>query len=85
MKNSYKLICVLIIVANIFWLPFSIYLLLMNFGRMGFGIIVFPISLIINLLLIPAFHDLRVEECRYEVINTVGLLFTIIVSFFVCG
>ena len=66
--------------ANIYWLPFTFYLLFISFGPMGFGLITLPISLLINLLLIPAFHDFTMKTTRYEVVNTVGLLFVTIVS-----
>lgn len=58
----------------------TVNLIVGDFGPMGFGLFLLPFSLLINLFLIPALHDLSAKQSRFEIINTIGLLFIIILS-----
>lgn len=54
MIKQNKIIPILIIIVNLYFLPLSIYILYKDGGPMGIGYIILPFSIIINLFLIPA-------------------------------
>jgi hypothetical protein len=54
MIKQNKIITILIIIVNLYFLPLSIYILYKDGGPMGIGYMILPFSIIINLFLIPA-------------------------------
>lgn len=49
-------------------------------GPMGFGLLLFPFPIGINLIGLTAGYDFIKKSRRFEILNTVGLVFTIALS-----
>jgi hypothetical protein len=77
MKITYRQITLLTLLANLYWLPITIYLIVEKMGPMGFGLLVFPFSVGINLIGLTSGYDFFKRTRRFEVINTIGLIFTL--------
>ena len=77
MKITYRQITLLTLLANLYWLPITIYLIVEKMGPMGFGLLVFPFSVGINLIGLTSGYDFFKRTRRFEVINTIVLIFTL--------
>ena len=58
-KTLNKIFAFLIILLNLYFLPFTIVQIISTGGAMGFGLLAIPFTFSINLLLIPAFFALK--------------------------
>ncbi|MEN9909925.1 MAG: hypothetical protein RLZZ540_3084 [Bacteroidota bacterium] len=83
-----KIFSVLIFLVNLYFVPFTIIQIVNTGGPMGFGLLAIPITVIINLLLIPAYFAFK---SKYEnkllllIINSLGftisfILFLLLIS-----
>jgi hypothetical protein len=76
-----KIISILIILLNVYFLPFTIIQIYTSGGPMGFGLLTIPITVIINLFLISAY---LVFKRKYEnsvsllIVNSICLIFAFI-------
>lgn len=50
---------IFIILVNLFFLPLSFQIIVTGGGPMGFGVLILPITILVNLLLIPAIVAIR--------------------------
>lgn len=74
-----KVLSISIILINIYFLWCTFVILKDGGGPMGFGIMILPITLSINLLLIPAIMDLnkRRKGSFSTIINSFGLIWAL--------
>lgn len=83
-----KIISISIILLNIYFLPMTIKQIYLSGGPMGYGLLIIPFTLTINLFLISAFYSLKKtneKNITLIVINSIGLvlgitLFTFIIK-----
>ncbi|SFN99062.1 hypothetical protein SAMN05660413_03350 [Salegentibacter flavus] len=70
-------ISTLLILTNLYFLPYSIILLLNKGGSMGYGLLVLPISLSVNLLLLTSgltFKKRFNKSIALLIINSLGFI-----------
>lgn len=74
-----KLLSILIILINLYFLWCSLVIIMDKGGPMGFGIMLLPITLSINLLLIPAIVNIKYGKKSnfWTVINSFGLIWAL--------
>jgi hypothetical protein len=83
-----KIISISIILLNIYFLPMTIKQIYLSGGPMGYGLLIIPFTLTINLFLISSFYSLKKtneKNITLIVINSIGLvlgitLFTFIIK-----
>lgn len=80
MKLTYKHILYLNLAANLYYLPTTIYLIVVDGGPMGFGYMLVPFSFLINLLIGTSIYDLLKGERKFAALNLLGFSFAIILS-----
>lgn len=77
MKIANKVLSILIILINFYFLPFTITTIKNLGGPMGYGLSIIPLSLSINVLLISAFLIFKYRFSKsflLLVINGIGLI-----------
>ena len=78
MRTLNKIIAILVIILNlIFYLPLTVQLIMSQGGPMGFGLLILPLSLLVNLFLIPAiliFRKKRLEYINISFVNWIGFI-----------
>ena len=79
-----RIIAVLLILLNLYFLPFSIIQIYTTGGPMGFGLLSLPFTFFINLLLIPA---VLIFKKKYEksipilIVNSIGFIISFTLFF----
>jgi hypothetical protein len=79
-----KVVSVLIILLNLYFLPFTVIQIYTSGGAMGFGLMTLPFTLLINLLLIPA---ILIFKKRFEnsifilILNSTGFIISSLIFF----
>ena len=79
-----KIVSVLIILLNLYFLPFTIIQIYTSGGPMGFGLMTLPFTFLINLLLIPAiliFKKRFENNILFLILNSFGLIVTSLLFF----
>jgi len=77
LKKTNWTISGLIILTNLYFLPYSFILILENGGPMGYGLLVLPISFSINLLLLTSgltFKNRFSRSMGLMFVNAIGLI-----------
>jgi|TARA_B110000091_G_C13505614_1_gene346182 hypothetical protein len=81
MKNINKILGVIIIIVNLYFIPVTLINVKESGGPMGFGLLFLPITLLINLLLIPAYFSFKTKYKNSKfllIINSIGIIFSFI-------
>ena len=81
MKNINKILGVIIIIVNLYFIPVTFINVKESGGTMGFGLLFLPITLLINLLLIPAYFSFKTKYKNSKfllIINSIGIIFSFI-------
>ena len=76
----------LIFLANFFFIPFSISIIINGGGPFGFGLIILPPSIIINLFLVSSLFLVKKSVRNSNlmlIINLIGLIFSLIMLYLV--
>jgi hypothetical protein len=79
MKPINRIVAVLIMLLNVYFLPFTVMQIYTSGGAMGIGLMALPFTLLINLLLIPSiliFRKKFEESLLLLILNSIGLLIT---------
>ncbi|WP_445748056.1 hypothetical protein [Polaribacter sp.] len=80
MKKINFLLAIILIIVNIYFIPLTIINIKNSGGAMGFGLLLAPFTIFINLFVIPAFIVLK-EKYRENkflfVVNLIGTIFSI--------
>lgn len=78
-KTFRKSLSILIIIINLYFLWCTFVIIMDEGGPMGFGIIILPITLSINLLLIPAIININDSQKSnfLTVINSLGMIWAL--------
>ncbi len=86
MKLVSKICAVIIIVFNVlYFLQATFEMLLKGAGTWGFGVLILPVSIALNLLMIPAFmsfHKKRENNLIVQIINVLGAIWTLVIMYF---
>jgi hypothetical protein len=78
----------LIILSNLVFIPLTIQIITTTGGPMGFGLLILPVTISINLLLLPAILTIvkrNESNTGFKIINLLGLtwsLFWLIIYFY---
>jgi hypothetical protein len=82
-----KILSISIILLNLYFLPLTIKQIYFGGGPMGYGLLIIPFTITINLFLISAFYSLKKtneKNIRLIVINLIGLVLGItLFTFFI--
>ena len=76
-----KIISFSIILLNLYFLPLTIKQIYLGGGPMGYGLLIIPFTLTINLFLISAFYSLKKtneKNITLIIINFIGLILGIL-------
>lgn len=75
-----RIISMLILLLNLYFVPLSIYIIHTRGGSLGYGLVALPITISINLFLIPcaiSFNPGFNSSILLLIINLLGLLWTL--------
>jgi len=84
LNNINKIVSILIILLNLYFLPFTIMQIYRSGGPMGFGLMTLPFTILIHLLLISAiliFKKRFENNILFLVLNSFGLIITLLLFF----
>lgn len=81
LKRINLILATLITLANVYFLPVSCYILITEGGPMGFSYMLLPISLPINVLLIPALLTFKQKNRSHPGFLTFNILGVAWISF----
>ncbi len=85
-KVTNIIIGLLIFLVNIFFIPYSISIIINGGGPFGFGLLVLPLSILINIFLVSSLF-LVIKSVRKSklilIINLTGLIFSFIMLYLV--
>ena len=76
-----RVIASIIILSNIFWLHFSFKIILTEGGAMGFGYMVLPFTLFLNVLIIPSILTFWDKYKKSNFILSINILGLTLISF----
>ncbi len=82
-KTINRIIAIIIILSNIYWIPISYEIIKTSGGAMGFGFMFLPFLLFLNILFIPSiliFFNKYKDNTFILSINILGLALIIFIS-----
>ncbi|QLG45717.1 hypothetical protein [Costertonia aggregata] len=80
MKIANKIVSILIILVNFYFVPLSFIIIEDTGGPMGYGLLVLPISIVVNFLLVTATFALKLrfnKSIGLFVFNSLGLVWSL--------